>query len=185
MLGLVSRVVLLLLLTGPCILAVCQDQEISRSSNAPLPEYVQEFFLSDAVRSQEKGELQITFGVDSRHGSGTNAFVKSEFGLTDRLQLSAEVPYGKGDEDIPANSPQLEHANGVGLVPDHARSSPVLSDGGCRCGTTARPQPGNRMGAFNHCSAGFRQNAGPCQRKCQHPSRETISRIQFGLGVFN
>jgi hypothetical protein len=105
MLKLVNRIVLLLLLTGPCILALCQDQEISRSSNAPLPEYVQEFFLSDAVRSQEKGELQITFGVDSRHGSGTNAFVKSEFGLTDRLQVSAEVPYGEGDEDIPAPPP--------------------------------------------------------------------------------
>jgi len=105
MLKLVNRIVLLLLLTGHCILAVCQDQEISRASNAPLPEYVQEFFLSDAARSQEKGELQITFGVHSRRGSGTNAFMKSEFGLTDRLQLSAEVPYGEGDEDIPVSSP--------------------------------------------------------------------------------
>jgi hypothetical protein len=102
MLNLGNRIVLLLLLTGHCVVAVCQDQEISRAINAPLPEYVQEFFLSDAVRSQEKGELQITFGVHSRHGSGTNAFMKSEFGLTDRLQLSAEVPY---DEDIPASSP--------------------------------------------------------------------------------
>ena len=103
MLKLVNRLLLLVLLTGHCVLAVCQ--EISRSRNAPLPEYVQEFFLSDAVRIQEKGELQITLGVESRHGSGTNAFMKSEFGLTDRLQLSAELPYEQGDAEIAASSP--------------------------------------------------------------------------------
>src|SRR3954447_2154503 len=80
MLKFVNRIVLLLLLTGHCIVAVCQDQEISRASNAPLPEYVQECLLSDAVRSEQKGELQSTFGVHCRHGSGTNAFMKSELG---------------------------------------------------------------------------------------------------------
>jgi hypothetical protein len=103
MLKAVNRLVLLALLAGQCVLAVCQDHEISRSSNAPLPEYVQEFFLSDAVRSQERGELQVSFGVDSRHGNGTNAFMKSEFGLTDRLRVSAEVPYGKDDEASPSS----------------------------------------------------------------------------------
>ena len=105
MLRVVNRLILLLLLPRLCALAFCQGQQISHSSSAPLPEYVQEFFLADAVRSQEKGELQVTFGFDFRHGSGTNAFMKSEFGVTDRLQLSAEVPYGEGDEDIPASSP--------------------------------------------------------------------------------
>jgi hypothetical protein len=58
-----------------------------------MPEYIQEFFLSDAVRSQEKGELQITVGTDSRKRMGSNAVMEIEFGLMDRLHISLEAPY--------------------------------------------------------------------------------------------
>lgn len=71
-----------------------------------MPEYIQEFFLSEAVRSQDKGELQVTFGVDSRQKVGTNVRVQMEYGLTDRLQLSFEVPYGvtaSENAEIPAS----------------------------------------------------------------------------------
>ena len=66
-----------------------------------IPEYVQEFFLSEAVRSQDKNELQITFAVDSRSSVGNNADIQIEYGLTNRLQLNSEMPYGKsGTESI-------------------------------------------------------------------------------------
>jgi hypothetical protein len=61
------------------------------------------------VRSQEKGELQVTIAVDSRQSMGTNLFMKFQFGLIGRLQLSAEVPYGKDDEDM------LSHATSWNL----------------------------------------------------------------------
>lgn len=64
-----------------------------------IPEYIQEFFLSEAVRSQDRGELQVTAGVlvSKNHHSaadGTSAGLDFEYGLTDRLQLAVEVPYG-------------------------------------------------------------------------------------------
>jgi hypothetical protein len=71
-----------------------------------MPEYIQEFFLSDAVRNEDKGELQFTFGVDARRSLGTNAALQTEYGLTNRLQLNFELPYGfragEGSE-IPAS----------------------------------------------------------------------------------
>src|SRR5918911_331560 len=100
----VTRFALVASLIFGCVSVSGQNSEISRPRNSPLPEYVQEFFLSDAVRSQEKGELQITIAVDSRRSMGTNLLMKSQFGLTDRLQLSAEVPYGKNYEDIRSES---------------------------------------------------------------------------------
>ena len=69
------------------------------TANGPLPVYIEEFFLSEAVRSEENGELQFT--VDSaasrgRGGSmdGDSADLDIEYGLTDRLQLGFEAPYG-------------------------------------------------------------------------------------------
>jgi len=69
------------------------------------PEYVQEFFLSDAVRNQDRGELQVTVGVDSRRDVGTSGNVKVEYGLTRRLQLGFEQSYGNADEQGPRVSP--------------------------------------------------------------------------------
>jgi len=59
-----------------------------------MPEYIQEFFLSDAVRNEDKGELQFTFAINSRKDLGTNTVLQMEYGLTNRLQLNFELPYG-------------------------------------------------------------------------------------------
>ena len=90
------------------IIARCQDSASGNSNfRAPMPEYIQEFFLSDAVRCQEKGELQFTVATQSQHLVGTNADLEVEYGLTDRLQVAIGVPYG-----IVANRDEGEIAPG-------------------------------------------------------------------------
>lgn len=81
--------------------ATCQENSASSGdqSNHPLPEYIQEFFLSDAVRCQEKGEWQLTAGVDSRRHIGTSSLLKTEYGVTNRLQFGVELPYGVTEEE--------------------------------------------------------------------------------------
>jgi len=81
-------------------LAVCQKSgaSVCKHNRPPLPEYIQEFFLSDAVRNQDKGEVQLTFGVDSRQRIGTSALLKMEYGVTRRLQFGFELPYGMTEE---------------------------------------------------------------------------------------
>jgi hypothetical protein len=75
--------------------ARCQDTDSSARGErkAPMPEYIQEFFLAEAVRSQDKSELQATFAF-SRQRIGSNADVQVEYGLTNRLQVNFETPYG-------------------------------------------------------------------------------------------
>jgi hypothetical protein len=63
-------------------------------SNQPIPEYIQEFFLSEAVRNQDQGEFQFTLGSDTRKSLGSNVNFDVEYGLTNRLQLSSESVYG-------------------------------------------------------------------------------------------
>src|ERR1700758_3025316 len=81
--------------------AICQDNSASSGDHGkrPLPEYIQEFFLSDAVRCQEKGEWQLTAGVDSRQHIGKNSLLKTEYGVTNRLQFGVELPYGTTEEE--------------------------------------------------------------------------------------
>jgi hypothetical protein len=81
--------------------AICQESSASggASSKQPLKEYIQEFFLSDAVRCQERGEWQLTAGVDSRRHIGTSSLLKTEYGVTNRLQLGVELPYGLTEEE--------------------------------------------------------------------------------------
>ena len=82
--------------------ANCQDTSaplVSKHAKPALQEYIEEFFLSDAVRNQDKGELQLTFGVDSRQKIGTSTSLKTEYGLTRRLQLGVELPYGVTEEE--------------------------------------------------------------------------------------
>ena len=89
-----QRIAISLIVVGG-ISARCQDSASGNSNiRAAMPEYIQEFFLSDAVRCQEKGELQFTLATESRHLVGTNAELQVEYGLTDRLQVAIEVPYG-------------------------------------------------------------------------------------------
>jgi hypothetical protein len=95
------------LLVGVSILAAgqapngpaAQSAQPPPTANGPLPEYIEEFFLSEAVRSEERGELQLTVGGASFQGRGSPMDGKSanldiEYGLTGRLQLGLEAPYG-------------------------------------------------------------------------------------------
>ena len=59
-----------------------------------MPTWIEEFFHSEAVRSQEKGEWQSTLDAEVFRKSGTDAELGFEYGLNDRLQLNAELPYG-------------------------------------------------------------------------------------------
>lgn len=82
-------------------LGACQENSVGEAepSKHPLPEYIQEFFLSDAVRCQERGEWQLTAGVDSRQHIGTSSVLKTQYGVTNRLQLGVELPYGLTEEE--------------------------------------------------------------------------------------
>lgn len=64
-----------------------------------MPVYIEEFFLSDAVRSEDRGELQLTVDSMAFRGRGSTMDGKSadldiEFGITNRLQFQFETPYG-------------------------------------------------------------------------------------------
>jgi hypothetical protein len=97
----------LLTLVACALTALGQENNfVQGDRDALMPEYIQEFFMSDAVRSQEKGELQVTLASDSRRRMGSNAELELEYGLTNRLQISAELPYGitpgnEEGEDLP------------------------------------------------------------------------------------
>jgi hypothetical protein len=91
--GVVFAVSVLFLLCG----AKANAQSPSASGalgNSPMPIYIEEFFLSDAVRNEDKGELQFTFSADARETLGTNTVLQIEYGLTKRVQVSFEMPYG-------------------------------------------------------------------------------------------
>jgi hypothetical protein len=94
-------------IVGVCLLAglnptsVCQtpSAKTAHTLHDVLPEYIQEFFLSEAVRSQEHGEVQLTVaGTDFRdHRSaadGKSAALDFEYGITRRFQFAMELPYG-------------------------------------------------------------------------------------------
>ena len=89
-------VVVTLIVAGSTAVALSQSSESldETQAKAPMPEYIQEFFLSEAVRSQDQAELQVTFAALSRQRIGSNADVQMEYGLTNRLQVSFELPYG-------------------------------------------------------------------------------------------
>ena len=101
------RIALLCFLIGATVVATAQKSATQPdnglppavTANGPLPEYIEEFFLSEAVRSEERTELQLTVGgaaFRGRAGSmdGDSADLDFEYGLTDRLQLGFEAPYG-------------------------------------------------------------------------------------------
>jgi hypothetical protein len=87
-----------LLVAGPfgCIPAFGQSPSASagNANSSVMPTYIEEFFLSEAVKNEDQGELQVTLGADSRNGLGNNTVLQLEYGLTSRLQVSSEVPYG-------------------------------------------------------------------------------------------
>ena len=90
-----------LLLAGIMPNAVGQTQiaKPAQVSQDVLPVYIEEFFLSEAVRSEEHGELQFTVDGMAMRGRGSAADGRSadldiEYGMTGRLQFSLELPYG-------------------------------------------------------------------------------------------
>lgn len=97
---LLASIIGISLLTGFTRPAVCQSPNSSpaQPSQDALPVYIEEFFLSEAVRSERKGEMQFTVdGMASRgqgSAAGKSADMGFEYGITRRLQLGIEAPYG-------------------------------------------------------------------------------------------
>ena len=97
------------------------------SAGNVMPEYIQDFFLSEAVRSQDRGELQLTAAAMVRRknqtaADGSSVALDVEYGLTDRLQVSAELPYGihsTPTSEIPASWSTV----GTGVLYQFIRSS--------------------------------------------------------------
>ena len=102
-----ARIALICLFTGASLVAAAQkpapqpDNGLppAVTAHGPLPEYIEEFFLSEAVRSEERTELQLTIDGAAFRGKGNSMDGNSvgldiEYGLTDRLQLGFEAPYG-------------------------------------------------------------------------------------------
>jgi len=95
------------MIVGICLLAGLRPAAVGQTLRAKptqtgqdvLPVYIEEFFLSEAVRSEEHGELQFTIDAMTSRGKGHAADGKSagldiEYGITRRLQLGMEAPYG-------------------------------------------------------------------------------------------
>lgn len=66
----------------------------ANTPNAPMQNLVEEFLLSDAVRAEDRGELQFTVGAAGLRHRGTDADLDIEYGITNRLQFTFEAPYG-------------------------------------------------------------------------------------------
>lgn len=85
--------VILISLQAPPGLAQAQ-QAHPATSNPPLQNLVEEFLLSEAVRSEDRGELQFTIGAEGLRHRGIDSSLDMEYGITDRLQFTMETPYG-------------------------------------------------------------------------------------------
>jgi hypothetical protein len=87
--ALVATVAIVLAIAG---VARSQESSTGTQDRKVMPEYVQEFFMSEAVRCQEKGEFQLTFSTSTRQRVGRTTGLQVEYGLTDTLQLNLELP---------------------------------------------------------------------------------------------
>jgi len=96
------------------------------AKSAAMPELIQEFFLSEAVRSEDRGELQATAGAESFRNLGSDVNLSFEYGLTDRLQVSTELPYGITATQQ-AMVPLSWSTVGVGALYQFSRSSKPLA----------------------------------------------------------
>ncbi len=100
--------------------------------------YIEEFFLSEALRNEDPGELQLTIGTDSRQRLGSNVILQMEYGLTARLQLSSETAYGvraSGNSEVPAGW----STTSIGLQYEIVRSeSPFALSAGISVGVPVR-----------------------------------------------
>ena len=123
---------------GICMLAGLKPAAMNQAPGAKpastaqdvLPVYIEEFFLSEAVRSEEHGELQWTVDSMAFRGKGSAADGQSaeldiEYGITRRLQAGMETPYGiqsTAASELPVSWSTLSAAMGVNL-PSTARGS--------------------------------------------------------------
>jgi len=103
--SLIRRVLLALLIAAslagiwPVAMGQTPAAKPAPAAQDVLPIYIEEFFLSEAVRSEEHGELQLTLDGMTFRGRGSAADGKSagldiEYGITRRLQFGMEMPYG-------------------------------------------------------------------------------------------
>jgi hypothetical protein len=82
-----------------------------------LPALVQDLFLAETVYAQGAGELQLT--VDARFADAGTARLLAEYGITDRLQVSAATPYlqlEQGGEETMAAGVLYNLVNGRALA---------------------------------------------------------------------
>lgn len=84
---------------NPTLVGQTPSTKTAQTSQDVFPEYIQEFFLSEAVRSQERGEVQLTvqgMGFRDRRSAadGKSAGLDFEYGITRRLQFAMGLPYG-------------------------------------------------------------------------------------------
>jgi hypothetical protein len=76
-------------LLAPAVAAAAPPDE-------PAPWLIEEFFLARNVHPQDKGEVQVTWSLQhsgEEDVSTTNMTFEAEYGITDRLQVQAELPW--------------------------------------------------------------------------------------------
>ncbi len=76
------------------VLALVPGRAWGQEEEGTLPELVQELFQAEAAYPQEAGEIQLTVAARPQ-----NARLLVEYGITDRLQVSAATPYLQLDQD--------------------------------------------------------------------------------------
>ena len=78
------------------VLALAPAIAIAAPPDEPAPWLIEEFFLARNVHPQDKGEVQVTWSLQhasEEDTSHTDMAVEAEFGITDRLQIQAELPW--------------------------------------------------------------------------------------------
>lgn len=111
---------------SPLVLAVALLASPVRAqqpaNHLPMSTWIEEFFRSEAVRSEDKGELQSTLEAEGFRKNGADAELDFEYGVSDRLQLNAELPFGilsAAQSEVP---PSWSSVN-VGIVYQFVRST--------------------------------------------------------------
>jgi hypothetical protein len=93
------RLGVLCLFVGGLLPCLSFAQQAPSNNHAVMPNYIEDFFLSDAVRSEDKGETQVTLSAIKQHNNrspedGASTGLDLEYGVTNRLQIAVELPYG-------------------------------------------------------------------------------------------
>ena len=92
------------ILAGLCVLPAVASAQGSGRDEQP----IQELFVGETVFVQDRGETQLTWSFDGRKNAGEKSWAATQvvqYGLTDWLELDAELPFVNGSE-----STALRHA---------------------------------------------------------------------------